>query len=91
MRRARTVYAFPASWAASATPAPHAVEFDLIVVAEGGKGGEFGDGAGEPARLVRQMDEAVLGRRRLRVQAHDLVSRQMAETLYGSARSRSLR
>ena len=51
-----------------------AVEFDLVVVAAGGKHGELAKVVGEPMRLFRQMDEAVLDRRRLRVQAHDLVA-----------------
>ena len=51
-----------------------AVEFDLVVVAAGRERGQFGEVVGEPGRLVGQMDEAVLDRRRLGVEAHDLVA-----------------
>jgi hypothetical protein len=41
--------------------------------------GQVGEGVGEPGRLVGQMDKAVLDRRRLGVEAHDLVAvRRMA-------------
>src|SRR5208337_3983663 len=47
---------------------------DLVVVAGSGKGRELRDVVGEPGRLVRQPQEAVLDHSRLGVQAHDLVA-----------------
>ncbi len=47
-------------------------------VAAGGERRQFRDIVGEPVRLVRQVDEAVLDRRRLGAEAHDLIGRQTA-------------
>jgi hypothetical protein len=47
---------------------------DLVVMAAGGESGQFGEGVGEPGRLVGQMDEAVLERPRLGTEAHDLIA-----------------
>jgi hypothetical protein len=54
-----------------------AVESTSLVVAAHREGGELGESVGEPGRAVRQDDEAVLDRGRLRMQAHDIVGRQV--------------